>query len=220
MTNYYVTTKRHYLDKDLALSFYKEGLKDCEIAEKCEVTRGTVSSWRNRNGLPPNRRRKKEIKLTSMERLEKAANEASRLGMTYGQYSVKTMKKNGTDIHENIRLAIKANGMTQKELAKITGISPTSINWYCTGKQTPQPGNLQKLADALNVKQEFLTGKSSVGKKEEPKEAVWNIFDCDMRSGVNIFRCSHCGEFIATSDIGREHFCRGCGYKMEVEDEI
>lgn len=44
------------------------------------------------------------------------------------------------------------HGMTQSELARKAGIPLTTLSGYLREKSTPNAGNLEKLALALNVK--------------------------------------------------------------------
>lgn len=45
-----------------------------------------------------------------------------------------------------------SHGMTQRQLSEKTGIPTSTISGYFACRSTPNAGNLQKLADALNVK--------------------------------------------------------------------
>lgn len=54
-------------------------------------------------------------------------------------------------IGEKIKYLRKQKAVTQTELAKLTGIHQVSITKYEKGKMTPQPDQLQKIVEALNV---------------------------------------------------------------------
>ena len=41
---------------------YEKGWNDCRIASQLGCHSGTVGDWRKKNGLPPNKKRKKRIK--------------------------------------------------------------------------------------------------------------------------------------------------------------
>ncbi|WP_284335437.1 helix-turn-helix domain-containing protein [Comamonas sp. NoAH] len=49
-------------------------------------------------------------------------------------------------------------GITQRELSEITGISTVQLSRYESGKSTPRPPVLMKLAKALAVNHEWLKG--------------------------------------------------------------
>lgn len=46
------------IDNEDTMRLYMQGLTDAEIAKKCRVPYGTVNNWRNRKGLPPNKKAK------------------------------------------------------------------------------------------------------------------------------------------------------------------
>ena len=78
-------TSRILLDHDLAMELYPRGLTDAEIATQSGVYVKTVGKWRNRMGLPANKKRR-----LKMSPLARDAAEARRLGLTYGQYKAQS----------------------------------------------------------------------------------------------------------------------------------
>ncbi len=54
-------------------------------------------------------------------------------------------------IGEKIKYLRKQKGLTQTELSELTGIHQVSITKYEKGKMIPQPDQLQKIVEALNV---------------------------------------------------------------------
>lgn len=54
-------------------------------------------------------------------------------------------------IGESIKIMRTNNGMTQKELAVLSGISVTSIEYYESGKFTPKIEQIRKIAKAMNT---------------------------------------------------------------------
>jgi len=58
--------------------------------------------------------------------------------------------------HENLKRAMFERGMTQKQLATMTGITDSGISQYMHGLVTPRKGALEKLASTLNVSPESL----------------------------------------------------------------
>ena len=64
--------------------------------------------------------------------------------------------------HKNLRRLMNERGMSQKQLAAITGVSVSGISQYVHGLVRPREDVMRKLAAALNVRIEFLAyGKSS-----------------------------------------------------------
>lgn len=54
-------------------------------------------------------------------------------------------------IGESIKTIRTNNGMTQKELSLLSGISVTSIQYYESGKFTPKIEQIRKIAKAMNT---------------------------------------------------------------------
>lgn len=59
-----------------------------------------------------------------------------------------------TEYGKRLSSIMKAQGINQKELAEMTGVTPISINNYITGKSGPSWYNADKIARALNVSME------------------------------------------------------------------
>ena len=78
-------TSRILLDHEFAMELYRRGLTDAEIAKQSGVYVKTVGKWRNRMGLPANKKRR-----LKMSPLARDAMEARRLGLTYGQYKAQS----------------------------------------------------------------------------------------------------------------------------------
>ena len=66
-----------------------------------------------------------------------------------------------TDVfHERLRVArLQLRGMSQIDLARATGLPPTSIAHFERGARKPSIDTLRKLADALNVTADYLLGR-------------------------------------------------------------
>ena len=71
-------TSRILLDHEFAMELYRRGLTDAEIAKQSGVYVKTVGKWRNRMGLPANKKRR-----LKMSPLARDAMEARRLGLTH-----------------------------------------------------------------------------------------------------------------------------------------
>ena len=78
-------TSRILLDHEFAMELYSRGLTDAEIAKQSGVRSGAVCKWRNKLGLPANKKRR-----LKMSPLARDAAEARRLGLTYGQYKAQS----------------------------------------------------------------------------------------------------------------------------------
>lgn len=81
----------------------------------------------------------------------------------YADIELRTME----EISKSIQLILKANGMSQTELSDKTGLSTSTISDYVNGRTLISPSNLQKVADALNVKCTFMRLEIEGFKREE-----------------------------------------------------
>lgn len=59
-----------------------------------------------------------------------------------------------------LKVAIKASGLKQKEIARKIGVSEITISRYCAGTQAPNATNIQELARVLGVPLSTLVDKS------------------------------------------------------------
>lgn len=59
----------------------------------------------------------------------------------------------------NLRVLRVLRGLEQRELAQRSGVGPDSISRLETGTTKPRPGTIKKLATALEVSPETLTGR-------------------------------------------------------------
>lgn len=58
-------------------------------------------------------------------------------------------------------------GLSQKELAKIIGVAPSTFNGYESGNHDPKSEFLKKIAKACNVSVDFLLGHSLDNEQDE-----------------------------------------------------
>ena len=65
-------------------------------------------------------------------------------------------------VGKRIRYFRKLRGITQDELANLSGIHPVSIRKYETNKMVPQPAQITRIAAALNVNFSALNGSSQL----------------------------------------------------------
>ena len=82
-------------------------------------------------------------------------------------------------ISSNIKKVMKSKGMTQINLADKTGISKSTISDYLNNKTLINPDNVQKVADALNVKKSDI---DPTFKKQQPNpfETIAAHLDGDL----------------------------------------
>lgn len=69
--------------------------------------------------------------------------------------------------NDRLKELMKENGLNQAELGRITSIPRTTIADYVNEKSSPKHDNLIKLADALKVDFEYLTGVSDIKSRHE-----------------------------------------------------
>lgn len=70
-----------------------------------------------------------------------------------------------------IREAREASGFSQKELAKVIGVAPSTFNGYESGNHDPKSDLLIKIAEACSVTVDFLLGREETtptNKKNSP----------------------------------------------------
>lgn len=75
-------------------------------------------------------------------------------------------------IGERIRELRKRANLTQAELAERINAHPVTIAKYETGKHQPSVEALERLADALGVSTEVITGRAD---KPEEQDEAWAI---------------------------------------------
>lgn len=61
---------------------------------------------------------------------------------------------------ERLNLCLKDQKISQKELSQKTGLSPSIINNYCTGKREPSLNALILVCNELNESADFLLGRT------------------------------------------------------------
>src|SRR5271155_5757347 len=61
---------------------------------------------------------------------------------------------------ERLRAARELRKMSQSDLAEKTGLMPSAISHFETGRRSPSFANLKALSDALKVTTDYLIGRS------------------------------------------------------------
>lgn len=64
------------------------------------------------------------------------------------------------DIQERLREAIRNSKYTQKELAKLIGVSPQTVSKYMKNNIFPALDTLARLCRVLDVKSDYILGLS------------------------------------------------------------
>ena len=60
---------------------------------------------------------------------------------------------------QRLRAAREYRGLTQNDLAKLTGLKPAAVSHFETGGRKPSFDNLRLLADKLDVTTDYLLGR-------------------------------------------------------------
>ena len=60
---------------------------------------------------------------------------------------------------DNLKKARELKGLSQTELAKRSGLQPSAVSHFETGRRAPSFDNLKRLADTLEVTTDFLIGR-------------------------------------------------------------
>src|SRR5438309_7319115 len=82
--------------------------------------------------------------------------QSSRKTIRYRQERVKSMTESFGDRLRRIR---ESKGLNQGELAERTGLQPSAVSHFESGRRSPSFENLNRLADALSVSLDFLIGR-------------------------------------------------------------
>ena len=72
------------------------------------------------------------------------------------------MTSTDTSFSDRMRQCRELLGMSQVELATATGLQPSHINHFETGRREPNIENLRKIKQALKVPYEMLLGGQDV----------------------------------------------------------
>ena len=84
---------------------------------------------------------------------------------------------------ENLRIARKAKGMSQQNLADAIGVSQQAIHQYETDKIEPDIENLKRLADTLSVSVDFLVAHRL------PVDTPYTVVNEDELLLIENYRC-------------------------------
>lgn len=101
------------------------------------------------------------------------------------------MKRN---IAAVMQQAMKEKGMTQSDLSRASGIGRSSISQYLSGKNSPEPARIERLAEALGMDPEDLTGEA-----EEGSEKVIEELDRPSAKAIQRLSLREAAEYLGMS---------------------
>lgn len=64
-------------------------------------------------------------------------------------------------IGERLTELLRQQGMSQKQLAELIGVTEATVSRYITGDRTPKSGILANMATALHTTSDYLLGKEN-----------------------------------------------------------
>ena len=74
---------------------------------------------------------------------------------------------------ERISALMKAQHLTQKELALKVGVTESAMSYYIKGLRTPRSDVLTRIASELNTTTDYLLGSSDEPKKNDNHELLY-----------------------------------------------
>ncbi len=80
-------------------------------------------------------------------------------------------------MYEKFRLLLEQKGVKTADVAKATGIHPSTFTDWKKGKSTPKADKLQKISDYFGVSMEYWTDGESYYVNEETAKIAQEIFD-------------------------------------------
>lgn len=120
---------------------------------------------------------------------------------------------------ERLNKTLKRRGITQTDLAQLVGVTKASISLYSTGKSIPRLNVLNKIADVLQVKAEWLLGFDEM----EEKESASPIYEkVNKEFAIKNFIESTTNVKVEINDYTDGVFINGTkrnSYDLDVEDE-
>lgn len=70
-------------------------------------------------------------------------------------------------MYEIFERLLKEKGLSAYKVAKATGVATATLSSWKKGAYTPKPEKLQKIADYLGVRLEYLMGESDIKTEQE-----------------------------------------------------
>ena len=119
------------------------------------------------------------------------------ISIRYNLLVVKHFRETGTQIIQMglnpVRLQSLRNqrGLSQRELARLSGLGETQIHKYENGQSDPSSTNLSLIADQLNVSSDYLLGRTDVpngyagdGTLSDEERTIIETFRRERWSGI------------------------------------
>lgn len=85
-------------------------------------------------------------------------------------------------MYEIFEELLEEQGLTAYKVAKMTGVSTATLTSWKQGKYVPKPDKMQKIADCLGVRLDYLMGQSSYKTDLDMANAV----SADRKKGVKV----------------------------------
>ena len=119
------------------------------------------------------------------------------------------MEKNISDIAKNIKKYRKANGMTQKDLAKMVGVSIAAVSNWETGSNSIDIDSLFKVCSALDVPISAMTtplDEQTCPFSSLEKEIVYKFRDADSLTQTIVLEALKIQEPYIPKHLLKYHF--------------
>ena len=117
-----------------------------------------------------------------------------------------------SDLISSIIEICRLQNITQRELAKKSGLTETSISRYFNGERSPNIKNAEKMASVLGLRIALInTGVINITVSDDV--CVWRIVD--RPNNLPIYNTS-CGKIRLQCATGVDIYCNGCGKKIKV----
>ena len=97
---------------------------------------------------------------------------------------------------DNLKRLMKKNGMTQKDIANIAGVSQQTVSLWLSGDRIPRMGKLQILADYFGIYKSELIEERNEENEERIKRMTRYMQIYNELSAEEVDEMIHYAEFI------------------------
>ena len=77
---------------------------------------------------------------------------------------------------DNLKFFLEENNITQKQLASVINVAPSTVGNYIQGKTEPDLTTLVSISDALNISVDLLLGKASGADRSVNEDYLVKLF--------------------------------------------